>query len=103
MAAASPAGGVGNEACFSRLQKEYTHLLRDPVPGVLAHPSPSSLLEWHYIISFEGGARDGEPARAATNGCTGTIEIYTMALAWCCWLRWPMGTQWADHSHDTLR
>ena len=74
MAAASPAGGVGNEACFSRLQREYTHLLRDPVPGVLAHPSPSSLLEWHYIISFEGegGARDGEPARAATNGCTGS-------------------------------
>ena len=73
-ALATSGGGVGNEACFTRLQKEYTHLLRDPVPGVLAHPSPSTLLEWHYVICFEkredGGTR--EDRARATDACSGS-------------------------------
>lgn len=49
-----------------RLQKEYKALLRGPVPDVQAHPSPSNILEWHYVLQgggespYEGGFYHGK-------------------------------------------
>ncbi|EIE22440.1 UBC-like protein [Coccomyxa subellipsoidea C-169] len=45
---------MASKACVNRLQKEYKSLLKDPVPNIKAHPSPSNLLEWHYVL--EGSA-----------------------------------------------
>lgn len=40
--------------------------LQDPVPSIQAHPSPSNLLEWHYVLQgakdsdYEGGVYHGK-------------------------------------------
>mmetsp|Transcript_27324 Transcript_27324/g.52012 ORF Transcript_27324/g.52012 Transcript_27324/m.52012 type:complete len:237 (-) Transcript_27324:478-1188(-) len=39
-----------------RLQKEYKSLLKDPVQNVTAHPSPSNVLEWHYVLQGAEGS-----------------------------------------------
>jgi len=55
-----------NKACINRLQKEYKALLKEPVPHISAHPSPSSLLEWHYVLEgtpdspYKGGIYHGK-------------------------------------------
>lgn len=57
---------MASKACIHRLQKEYRALLKDPVPQVTAHPLPSNLLEWHYVLEgatgteFEGGVYHGK-------------------------------------------
>ena len=39
--------------------------LQEPVPGVVAHPFPSNLLEWHFVLEggkgteYEGGVYHG--------------------------------------------
>jgi ubiquitin-conjugating enzyme E2 J2 len=49
-----------------RLQKEYRALQREPLPHVTAHPSPASLLEWHFVLEgdvdtdFRGGVYHGK-------------------------------------------
>mmetsp|Transcript_29815 Transcript_29815/g.53430 ORF Transcript_29815/g.53430 Transcript_29815/m.53430 type:complete len:240 (-) Transcript_29815:48-767(-) len=47
-----------------RLQKEYKTLLREPPANISAHPSPNSLLEWHYVLrgtgEYEGGVYHGK-------------------------------------------
>lgn len=54
------------KGCLARLQKEYKGLLRDPVPHIAAHPHPSSILEWHYVLEgppgspYEGGVYHGK-------------------------------------------
>lgn len=50
-----------NKQCINRLQKEYKGLLKEPVPHLTAHPSPTNLLEWHFVLEgskgsdYEGG------------------------------------------------
>ncbi|CAL8468588.1 g8128 [Coccomyxa elongata] len=57
---------MASKACINRLQKEYKALLKDPVPNIKAHPSPSNLLEWHYVLEgsgnsdYEGGVYHGK-------------------------------------------
>uniref|UniRef100_A0A383WB10 E2 ubiquitin-conjugating enzyme n=1 Tax=Tetradesmus obliquus TaxID=3088 RepID=A0A383WB10_TETOB len=54
------------KGCVTRLQKEYKSLLREPVPHIQAHPVPSNLLEWHFVLEgapatdFEGGVYHGK-------------------------------------------
>uniref|UniRef100_F1KUB0 Ubiquitin-conjugating enzyme E2 J2 n=1 Tax=Ascaris suum TaxID=6253 RepID=F1KUB0_ASCSU len=49
-----------------RLKKDYSKLLKDPVPYVLAAPLHSNILEWHYVIRgapstpYEGGVYHGK-------------------------------------------
>mmetsp|Transcript_34463 Transcript_34463/g.75350 ORF Transcript_34463/g.75350 Transcript_34463/m.75350 type:complete len:230 (-) Transcript_34463:220-909(-) len=49
-----------------RLQKEYKNILKDPVTGLVAHPSPSNVLDWHYVLQgaqgtdYEGGYYHGK-------------------------------------------
>ncbi|KAL6775913.1 UBC19 [Auxenochlorella protothecoides x Auxenochlorella symbiontica] len=53
-----------SKSCATRLQKEYKAIVRDPVPCIEAHPSPSSLLEWHFVLQgqdeFKGGVYHGK-------------------------------------------
>lgn len=55
-----------NKQCINRLQKEYRALLKEPVPHITAHPSPSNLLEWHFVLEgakstdYEGGVYHGK-------------------------------------------
>ncbi|EFJ51744.1 hypothetical protein VOLCADRAFT_103384 [Volvox carteri f. nagariensis] len=55
-----------HKQCMTRLQKEYKSLLKDPVPNITAHPSPSNLLEWHFVLEgakgteYEGGVYHGK-------------------------------------------
>lgn len=54
-----------NKQCLLRLQKEYKALVKEPVPSITAHPSPSDLLEWHFVLEgakgtdYEGGVYHG--------------------------------------------
>mmetsp|Transcript_4440 Transcript_4440/g.14400 ORF Transcript_4440/g.14400 Transcript_4440/m.14400 type:complete len:98 (+) Transcript_4440:178-471(+) len=41
---------MADKGCINRLQKEYKAILKEPVPNIAAHPHPSNILEWHYII-----------------------------------------------------
>lgn len=51
---------------MQRLQKEFRALCKEPVPHVLARPSPTDILEWHYVLEgskntpFEGGVYHGK-------------------------------------------
>jgi ubiquitin-conjugating enzyme E2 J2 len=48
-------------AATKRLSKEYMSIQANPPPFVVAHPSESNILEWHYILTgppntpYEGG------------------------------------------------
>ncbi|GBG62328.1 hypothetical protein CBR_g29935 [Chara braunii] len=52
---------MADKACVQRLQKEFKALSREPVPHVVAKPSPSDILEWHFVLEgsegtpFQGG------------------------------------------------
>ncbi|WPT16197.1 Ubiquitin-conjugating enzyme E2 J2 [Picochlorum sp. SENEW3] len=52
-------------SCIKRLQKELKQLHENPLPGIHAEPSASSLREWHYVIVgdkdsvFTGGVYHG--------------------------------------------
>ncbi|KAI3786236.1 hypothetical protein L1987_45371 [Smallanthus sonchifolius] len=52
---------MAEKACVKRLQKEYRALCKEPVSHVVARPSPSDILEWHYVLEgslgtpFAGG------------------------------------------------
>eukprot|EP00249_Psilotum_nudum_P006587 c19907_g1_i2 orf=410-1156(+) len=57
---------MADKSCVQRLQKEFRALCKDPVPHVLARPSPNDILEWHYVLEgsegtpFEGGLYYGK-------------------------------------------
>jgi ubiquitin-conjugating enzyme E2 J2 len=81
---------AGNKQCFTRLQREYKSLLKvrigssfllfvpllyhciagfslqEPLPQIEAHPSPASLLEWHFVLrgaeksDYQGGVYHGK-------------------------------------------
>lgn len=40
----------------SRLRQDYLRIMKDPVPYVTAHPLPSNLLEWHYVVKGPEGS-----------------------------------------------
>ncbi|KAM7480666.1 hypothetical protein LguiA_028879 [Lonicera macranthoides] len=46
---------MAEKACVKRLQKEYRALCKEPVPHVVARPSPSDILEWHYVLEGSEG------------------------------------------------
>ncbi|KAF8071235.1 UBC33 [Scenedesmus sp. PABB004] len=56
---------MAQKGCLTRLAKEYKSLMREPVPHIQAHPSPSNMLEWHFVLEgapgtdFEGGYYHG--------------------------------------------
>ncbi len=39
--------------------------LQEPVPGITAHPSPSNILEWHFVLE---GQPDSEYAGGVYHG-----------------------------------
>jgi len=49
-----------------RLKQDYLRIIKDPVPYVVAHPLPSNILEWHYVVRgpestpYEGGVYHGK-------------------------------------------
>jgi len=57
---------MADKGCVKRLQKEYRNIMKEPVPGIDAHPSPNNLLEWHYVLEgcegseYEGGWYHGK-------------------------------------------
>eukprot|EP00268_Persea_americana_P020863 TRINITY_DN208_c0_g1_i1.p1 TRINITY_DN208_c0_g1~~TRINITY_DN208_c0_g1_i1.p1 ORF type:complete len:239 (-),score=44.11 TRINITY_DN208_c0_g1_i1:614-1330(-) len=46
---------MAERACVKRLQKEYRTLCKEPVPNVVARPSPNDILEWHYVLEGSEG------------------------------------------------
>ncbi|XP_057535689.1 ubiquitin-conjugating enzyme E2 34-like [Amaranthus tricolor] len=48
---------MAEKACVKRLQKEFRALCKEPVPNIVARPSPNNILEWYYV--FEGS--EGTP------------------------------------------
>ncbi|CAM8951615.1 unnamed protein product [Rhodiola kirilowii] len=51
---------MAEKLCAKRLQKEFRALCKEPVPHVVARPSPSDILEWHYVLEgSEGTPFDG--------------------------------------------
>eukprot|EP00250_Pteridium_aquilinum_P028198 c36749_g1_i1 orf=408-1154(-) len=57
---------MADRACVQRLQKEFRALCKEPVPHVVARPSPNDILEWHYVLEgsegtpFAGGVYHGK-------------------------------------------
>ena len=52
---------MATKAANKRLTKEYQIIQNNPPPFIVAHPSESNILEWHYILTgppqtpYEGG------------------------------------------------
>ncbi|CAN1827799.1 Ubiquitin-conjugating enzyme E2 34 [Linum perenne] len=46
---------MAEKACVKRLQKEYRSLCKEPVSNVVARPSASNILEWHYVLEGSEG------------------------------------------------
>ncbi|XP_058005140.1 ubiquitin-conjugating enzyme E2 34 isoform X2 [Hevea brasiliensis] len=46
---------MAEKSCVKRLQKEYRALCKEPVSHVVACPSPSDILEWHYVLEGSEG------------------------------------------------
>ncbi|XP_045789714.1 ubiquitin-conjugating enzyme E2 34-like [Trifolium pratense] len=46
---------MAEKACVKRLQKEYRALCKEPVSHIVARPSPSDILEWHYVLEGSEG------------------------------------------------
>jgi len=48
------------------LRKDYTRIMRDPVPFITAAPHPANILEWHYVVRgppntpYAGGVYHGK-------------------------------------------
>ncbi|XP_066583247.1 ubiquitin-conjugating enzyme E2 J2-like [Prorops nasuta] len=55
-----------SDSAVPRLKQDYLRLKKDPVPYVLAEPTPSNILEWHYVVKgpektpYEGGFYHGK-------------------------------------------
>ncbi|KAL9065366.1 MAG: hypothetical protein Q9157_007497, partial [Trypethelium eluteriae] len=52
---------MATRAANKRLAREYKSISENPPPYIVAHPSESNILEWHYILTgppktpYEGG------------------------------------------------
>ncbi|XP_022152623.1 ubiquitin-conjugating enzyme E2 34-like [Momordica charantia] len=57
---------MADKSCIKRLQTEYRALCKEPVSHIVARPSPSNILEWHYVLEgsegtpFAGGYYHGK-------------------------------------------
>jgi ubiquitin-conjugating enzyme E2 J2 len=52
---------MATKAAHKRLTREYATISKNPPPFIVAHPSESNILEWHYVLTgppetpYEGG------------------------------------------------
>ncbi|CAD5169908.1 unnamed protein product [Musa acuminata subsp. malaccensis] len=46
---------MAEKACVRRLQKEFQDLCKEPPPQIVAHPSPSDILDWHFVLEGSEG------------------------------------------------
>ncbi|XP_074268284.1 ubiquitin-conjugating enzyme E2 34-like [Silene latifolia] len=46
---------MAEKACVKRLQKEFRALCKEPVPHIVARPSPNDILDWHYVLEGSEG------------------------------------------------
>ncbi|KAK4774093.1 hypothetical protein SAY87_029112 [Trapa incisa] len=46
---------MAEKACVKRLQKEFRALCKEPVSNIVARPSQSDILEWHYVLEGSSG------------------------------------------------
>jgi len=57
---------MAERGCVKRLQKEYHAICKEPPPQIIARPSPSDILEWHFVLEgsegtpFAGGTYYGK-------------------------------------------
>ncbi|EGD99032.1 ubiquitin-conjugating enzyme E2 [Trichophyton tonsurans CBS 112818] len=42
---------MATKAATKRLTREYQNIQKNPPPYIVAHPSESNILEWHYILT----------------------------------------------------
>jgi len=42
---------MASRAANKRLTREYQIISKNPPPYIVAHPSESNILEWHYILT----------------------------------------------------
>ncbi|OQE22395.1 hypothetical protein PENSTE_c010G07726 [Penicillium steckii] len=52
---------MATKAAFKRLTREYQNIQKNPPPFIVAHPSETNILEWHYTLT-------GPPATPYENG-----------------------------------
>jgi len=61
-------------AATKRLTREYQNISKNPPPYIVAHPSETNILEWHYIITgppntpYDGGQYWGAWLLRRTSG-----------------------------------
>ncbi|XP_073011418.1 ubiquitin-conjugating enzyme E2 34-like [Typha latifolia] len=46
---------MADRACVKRLQKEYHALCKEPPPQIIARPSPTDILDWHFVLEGSEG------------------------------------------------
>lgn len=46
---------MAERGCVKRLQKEYHAICKEPPPQIVARPSPSDILEWHFVLEGSDG------------------------------------------------
>ncbi|KAJ4792713.1 Ubiquitin conjugating enzyme 2 [Rhynchospora pubera] len=46
---------MAERGCVKRLQKEYHAICKEPPPQIVARPSPSDILEWHFVLEGSEG------------------------------------------------
>ncbi|KAL2836053.1 cytochrome c/c1 heme lyase-domain-containing protein [Aspergillus pseudoustus] len=46
---------MATKAAYKRLTREYQNIQKNPPPFIVAHPSESNILEWHYILTGPPG------------------------------------------------
>ncbi|KAJ5108784.1 Ubiquitin-conjugating enzyme [Penicillium angulare] len=46
---------MATKAAFKRLTREYQNIQKNPPPFIVAHPSETNILEWHYILTGPPG------------------------------------------------
>ncbi|KAI1921890.1 Ubiquitin-conjugating enzyme E2 6 [Ophidiomyces ophidiicola] len=42
---------MATKAATKRLTREYQNIQKNPPPFIIAHPSESNILEWHYVLT----------------------------------------------------
>jgi ubiquitin-conjugating enzyme E2 J2 len=62
--ALGPTGRKGTTAT-QRLRQDYLRIHKDPVPYIVAHPLPTNILEWHYVVK---GPEDSSYASGIYHG-----------------------------------
>uniref|UniRef100_A0A914QHW8 UBC core domain-containing protein n=1 Tax=Panagrolaimus davidi TaxID=227884 RepID=A0A914QHW8_9BILA len=53
---AKPGPSVPTQTAIRRLTADYKNLIADPLPSVIAHPTPDNIFKWHYLIYGSPGS-----------------------------------------------